>query len=127
MRPDLAISIFTKSAIEGKPLNIFGDGSKTRDFTYIDDIVKANNIALTAGVGEYNIGGGHKISISQLAEKIITITKSTSEVRFFPDKIGDADHTLANTEKAQRELGWIPETTVDGGLRRYAEWVQKSV
>ncbi len=76
LRPDLAIHLFTRQALKNEPLTIFGTGDKTRDFTYIDDIVDANLISLTKGNGVYNIGGGHRVSIQELAEKIIEITRS---------------------------------------------------
>ncbi|WP_342679615.1 SDR family oxidoreductase [Methanofollis sp. UBA420] len=126
MRPDLAISIFTRHALKNEPITIFGDGEKTRDFTYIDDIVDANIIAMTKGEGAYNIGGGHRVSIQTLAEKIIEITGSGSEIRYADPMKGDAEHTFAGTEKAKREIGWAPQTTLEEGLKRYIAWVSTS-
>lgn len=122
MRPDLAITIFTRQALKNEPLTIFGTGDKTRDFTYIDDIVDANVLSLAKGRGVYNIGGGHRVSIRDLAEKIIEITGSASIIQYRDSKKGDAEHTYANTSKAQRELGWKPKTSLDQGLTRYIEW-----
>jgi len=123
MRPDLAINIFTRQALKNEPLTIFGTGDKTRDFTYIDDIINANLISLVKGNGVYNIGGGHRVSIQDLAEKIIEITGSSSIIQYKESKKGDAEHTYANTTKAQRELGWKPKTSLEQGLTRYIEWV----
>jgi len=123
MRPDLAINIFMKQAFLNKPLQIFGDGTKTRDITFIDDVVKANILAMTRGNGSYNIGGGHMISILELAERIIEITGSSSQIEYEGDVPGDAEHTSANTAKAHGELGWTPGTILEEGLRRYAEWL----
>ncbi|MFA6363345.1 SDR family oxidoreductase [Methanoregula sp.] len=123
MRPDLAINIFTRQALKNEPLTIFGTGDKTRDFTYIDDIINANLISLVKGNGVYNIGGGHRVSIQELAEKIIEITGSSSIIQYKESKKGDAEHTYANTTKAQRELGWKPKTSLEQGLTRYIEWV----
>ena len=75
MRPDLAIHIFMHKALRNEPIIIFGDGTKTRDFTYIQDIVQANIKAMNKGSGEYNIGGGYNISVQQLAEKIKVIAQ----------------------------------------------------
>jgi len=127
MRPDLAINIFTKQALKNEPLTIFGTGDRTRDFTYIDDIVDANMISLIKGKGVYNIGGGHRVSIQELAEKIIEITGSSSIIYHKDAKKGDAEHTYANTTKAQRELEWTPKTSLDQGLKRYIEWVSTSL
>ena len=126
MRPDLAISIFTRQALANKPIEIFGDGTKTRDFTYIDDIVEANMLAMRRGSGPCNIGGGHRISITDLAEAIIRANGSASEIRYGDSVKGDAEHTFADTAKAGRELGWRPQVPLEDGLRRYAAWIQSS-
>jgi len=126
MRPDLAISIFTRKALANEPITIFGDGTKTRDFTYIEDIVRANLIAMQKGEGPYNIGGGHRVSIQTLAEKIIEITGSASEIRYADTVKGDAEHTFADTKQAERDLGWRPQVSLEEGLRRYAAWVSNS-
>lgn len=126
MRPDLAISIFTRKAFAGEPIEIFGDGTKTRDFTYIDDIVEANMCAMRRGCGLYNIGSGHRMTITSLAEAIIAATGSTSRIEYAPAVKGDAEHTCADTTKAQRELGWCPQVHLDRGLLRYIAWVLNS-
>jgi len=123
MRPDLAINIFTKNALKNKPLTIFGTGNKTRDFTYIDDIVEANMLVLTKGNGVYNVGGGHRVSIQEIAEKIIEITGSSSIIQFKNSKKGDAEHTFADTTKAFQDFGWRPKISLENGLKRYIEWV----
>jgi len=71
MRPDMAINIFTRKAINNEPIEIFGDGEKTRDFTYINNIIEANILAMERGSGTYNIGSGESISINDLARKIV--------------------------------------------------------
>lgn len=126
MRPDLAISIFTREALANEPITIFGDGAKTRDFTNIEDIVRANLIAMQKGAGAYNIGGGHRVSIRTLAETIIGITGSASEIRYADAVKGDAEHTFADTKKAERDLNWRPQVPLEKGLRRYAAWVSNS-
>lgn len=123
MRPDLAISIFTKRALINEPIEIFGDGTKTRDFTYIDDVVKANLLAIEKGTGSYNIGSGRSISIVELAEKIIRYIGSNSKLVYSKDMKGDAEHTLSNVEKSKRDLGWVAEVNIDEGIRRYADWI----
>jgi UDP-glucose 4-epimerase len=126
MRPDLAISIFTKAALKNEPITVFGDGEKTRDFTFIDDIVKANIICMKKGSGVYNIGGGHSISINELASKIIEINESASEIIYTDSMKGDAEHTLSSSNKAWKEIGWKPEITVEDGLQQYADWMSNS-
>jgi UDP-glucose 4-epimerase len=123
MRPDLAISIFTRKALANEHITIFGDGTKTRDFTHIEDIIRANLTALNCGTGVYNIGGGHRVSIQTLAETIIEITGSDTKICYAPAVDGDAEHTFANTMKAEQELGWRPEVSLEEGLKRYVAWV----
>ena len=123
MRPDLAINIFTSQALKNEPLIIFGDGNKTRDFTYIDDIIDANMLAIKNGSGVYNVGGGHRVSIQELAEKVIEITHSSSQIIYKEPVPGDVIHTSANTDLIRKELGWNPKTTLEEGLMRYIEWV----
>jgi len=123
MRPDLAISIFTRHAKANEPLELFGDGTKTRDFTYIDDVVSATIAALSTGSGVYNIGGGHQISIQKLAEAIIKVTGSSSQIIYDQPFKGDQEHTYADTKKAERELGWVPRVSLEDGLMRYYKWI----
>ena len=122
MRPDLAINIFTGKALNNEPIEIFGDGEKTRDFTFIDNIVDANLRAMERGSGVYNIGGGERVSINGLAERIVEIVGSESEIFYSESVKGDAEHTWSDVSKARRELGYEPEVGLDEGLKRYVEW-----
>ena len=122
MRPDLAINIFTGKALNNEPIEIFGDGEKTRDFTFIDNIVDANLRAMERGSGVYNIGGGERVSINGLAERIVEIVGSESEIFYSESVKGDAEHTWSDVSKARRELGYEPKVGLDEGLKRYVEW-----
>jgi len=124
MRPDLAISIFTRNALVGEPIDIYGSGEKTRDFTYIDDIVAANMLLMEKGSGDYNIGYGQRISVNELAKTILELTGSSSEVIHSGDKKGDVEHTGAKVDKAKKELGWEPKVDLREGLRRFVEYVK---
>ena len=126
MRPDLAINIFTGKALNNEPIEIFGDGEKTRDFTFIDNIIDGNLRAMERGNGVYNIGGGERVSINGLAEKIVKIVGSESEIIYGESVKGDAEHTWSDVSKARRELGYKPEVGLDVGLRRYVEWYTKA-
>lgn len=120
IRPDLAIWIFTKKALNNEPIEIYGDGNYTRDFTYIDDAVEATFLARNKCTGEtYNIGSGRRITINELAEKILAITGSKSELIHTAAKKGEAEHTLASVEKAKKELKWEPKISITEGLNLY--------
>ncbi|MDP2718347.1 MAG: GDP-mannose 4,6-dehydratase, partial [Dehalococcoidia bacterium] len=127
MRPDLAISIFTRAALKNDTIVIFGDGTKTRDFTCVDDVVEANLSAMEkANGGVFNIGGGNRISVEELAQLVIRVTGSSSKVVYSESQQADVEHTWANIEKARNDLGWEPKTKLLQGLERYADWVGKS-
>ena len=123
MRPDLAINIFTHAAYRNETITIFGDGSKTRDFTYISNIVDGNMKVMNKGTGTYNIGSGKRVSVRELAEKIIEFTDSRSDLVFKEDVKGDAMHTWADITKAGNDLDYRVEVDLDEGLKKYVEWV----
>ena len=122
MRPDLAINIFTGKALGNEPIEIFGDGEKTRDFTFIDNIIDANLRAIKRGSGVYNIGGGERISINELAKSIVAIVGSESKIIYSDSVKGDAEHTWSDVSKARRDIGYEPGIGLDQGLERYVEW-----
>ena len=126
MRPDLAINIFTRKALHNEPIEIFGTGEKTRDFTYIDNIVEANMLAMKKGSGEYNIGSGKRVTVNELAEKITALTNSSSKLTYSDAVKGDAEHTWSDISKAKKELGYNPKIDLDEGLWRYVEWYKEN-
>ncbi len=127
VRPDLAINKFFRRAMKNEKIEIYGDGSKTRDFTYVGDIVEGTVLALEKGkTGPYNLGGGNRVSVKELAEKIIRIAGSSSEIVYTGDQAGDVIDTLSDASKAREELGWEPKMKIDEGLRNYYEWVKGS-
>ena len=123
MRPDLAINIFTHKALENEEIEIFGDGTKTRDFTFISNIMEGNMKVMHKGTGVYNICSGKRCSIRELAEKIIEITDSRSKLIFKEPVKGDAMHTWADISKAKSELDYRVDVGIDEGLKKYVEWV----
>ena len=122
MRPDLAINIFTGKALNNEPIEVFGDGEKTRDFTFIDNIIDANLRAIERGSGVYNIGGGERISINELAKRIVAIVGSESKIIYSDSVKGDAEHTWSDVSKARKDIGYEPGIGLDQGLERYVEW-----
>lgn len=125
MRPDLAISIFTKKMLSNEPITVFGDGGQTRDFTYIDDVVEANKRLLfnkkTNG-NVLNIGGGNRISVNDLIENLRSITGSTSEVINAGKQKGDAENTLAGIDLGNKLIGYKPLFTINKGLNKFVDW-----
>jgi UDP-glucose 4-epimerase len=129
MRPDLAISIFTRKMLANEPITVYGDGEQTRDFTYIDDIVRVNRKLLETSAADgyaMNVGGGHRITVNDLIGHLREITGSESEVVYSDKQKGDAEHTLADTSLARKLVGYRPETTIENGLKKFVAWYTAS-
>ena len=123
-RPDMAIYNFVKAIFNGDEITIFGDGTQTRDFTFVDDVVKANILAADSNiVGEViNIGGGSRISINKVLKLIENITKKEAKVRYLERQRGDVRDTWADVSKAEAMLHWRPRVDISNGLKRFVEW-----
>jgi len=108
------MSVFLKQIAKNQPLTITGDGSQTRDFTHINDVIKANILAMTSkkvGRGEtINIGSGKKYSINQIAKMF------SNKVKYIPFRIEPHD-TLADISLAKKLLGWQPKVKLEEGIR----------
>ena len=114
-----AIAIFFGRIREGKPLTIFGDGKQTRDFLFVEDVVTANILAAThpAAVGEiFNIATGRENSVEQLVSIINQISGKENKVIYADARAGEVRHSRATIEKAQRILGYNPQTNLKEGL-----------
>lgn len=125
MRPDLAICIFTRKMLKNEKIKIFGDGTQTRDFTYIDDIVQANKKLLDSSKADgrvINIGSGNRISINDLAMNLKEIIGSSSELIYAELQKGDAEHTLADVSLAKELLGYESCVNIHEGLRRFVSY-----
>lgn len=127
MRFDNALSIFVKNALQDKNIEIFGDGSYIRDYTYISDIVEANILFMNKKFSGdvFNIGRGEKITIKELANTIIELTESKSKIKYSKDKKGDIAQELANTKKLEKTLNWKPKISLEEGLKKVIEHYKK--
>lgn len=126
-RPDMAINKFMHSIASGKTIIRYGDGSQTRDFTYIDDIVSANLLAAGSRYeGEvFNIGGGNRIRLGDLISLMESVTGKKAVIQTESLQKGDVTDTWASTEKAKSLLHWAPSTDIEQGLKKYWEWMKK--
>ncbi len=125
MRPDLAISIFTRKMLVNESITVFGDGEQTRDFTYIDDVVEANKRLLDNRVTDgkvLNIGSKNQISVNDLIDNLRIITCSSSEVKYVDAQKGDAENTLSDVKLAQKLIGYEPIININKGLRKFVDW-----
>ena len=123
-RPDMAIHKFVKAIFKRDKITVFGDGSQTRDFTFVDDAVEANLLAAENDlVGEvFNIGGGSRINVNELIKRIEDITEKKMKVKYIEKQKGDVKDTLADTSRAKELLNWSPKVNIDEGLKRYIKW-----
>jgi len=125
-RPDMAFHRFIRAGLSGAPLEIYGNGSQTRDFTYVEDIVGANVAAMEYAGDErvFNVGGGSRVSLSRILDVIGGLMRSELDVRYHDRQRGDVTHTFADIALARRELGYVPATELDEGIAREIEWVR---
>ncbi len=123
-RPDEAVEKFMRKILSGEPIEIYGDGEQTRDFTYVGDVVNANILTLSKGSGVFNIASGKRISVNKLVELLKKATKKEVKVNMIERQIGDVSHTWANIDKSKNELGFRPATDIETGLRNQFEHVQ---
>src|SRR5208283_4058796 len=123
-RPDMSIFRFIKWIDEGKPLELFGDGTQSRDFTYIDDIASGTINALKeVGYEIINLGGGKSPStLNYVIGRLEELLGKKAAINFMPFLRTDMAETGADITKAGRLLGWKPETGLDEGLRRTVVW-----
>jgi nucleoside-diphosphate-sugar epimerase len=123
-RPDMGFHIFIKAMLTGKSITILGDGSQTRDFTYVGDIVRANLLAAEKPVeGEiFNIGGGSNRSLMDVLKILERVSGIQPKLEYRPAEKGDVKDTWADTRKAKSLLDFEPQFDVAEGLRRQFEW-----
>lgn len=128
-RPDMAFHRFFKWALDEKPLEVYGDGEQSRDFTDVDDIVEANWLAFEkAQPGEiFNIGGGSRVTLNEVVDMIRAITGLDCEARYEGMQKGDVRHTSADITKAETALGYKPKVTIQQGLKEEYEWIKRLV
>ena len=119
-RPEMAITLFMRAALEGRPITLFGDGSMRRDFTHVDDIVRGVLGAMErapAGFRAYNLGSGAPIRLDALVQAIGEIAGKPLAALRAPVPAGDVDATFADVSRARAELGYAPRVPLLEGLR----------
>ena len=126
-RPEMAIHKFTRRILEGKEIDLYGDGSSRRDYTYIDDIVSGVLGALTSppGYRVYNLGESATISLSELVALIEKACGKAAARRFKPPQPGDVPVTFADISRARKEIGYDPRTPIGRGVSLFVEWYRR--
>jgi nucleoside-diphosphate-sugar epimerase len=120
---------FATNLLAKEPITVYGDGEQSRDFTYIDNVIEANILALRVrnAPGEVcNIGCGQRVSLNELIRMLEKIVGVRAQVNYVAAKPGDVRHSLADITKAERVLGYIPKVQMETGLRKTVESYAKS-
>ena len=144
-RPDMALFLFTKAILEGKPIEVFNHGKMKRDFTYIDDIVqgvvrvldrvpkpnpswdaaKADPATSSAPYSLYNIGNNHPVELLELIETLERHLGRQAQKNFVGMQPGDVPATYANVDDLSRDVGFRPSTPIDVGVKRFVDWYRQ--
>jgi UDP-glucuronate 4-epimerase len=126
-RPDLAIHKFFNSIHQNEPITFYGDGSTSRDYTYIDDIVQGilgaihrDNFSHKFEV--YNLGNSHPVTLKELVENISKVAGKEFQLSRLPLQEGDVNNTYSQINKATIDLNYHPSTTLQEGLKKFSEW-----
>jgi len=129
-RPDLAIHKFARLLARGEAIPMFGDGSTSRDYTYVGDVVEGVARALKwaeGNPGSYeivNLGGGRTIDLARMIELLGEAMGVVPRIQRLPTQPGDVDRTYADVAKARSLLGYDPKVEFEEGLRRFVNWLQ---
>lgn len=144
-RPDMALFLFTKAILEGRPIDVFNFGNMQRDFTYIDDIVEGVIRILdrpaspdpnwSSGMPDpgsssapyrlYNIGNHHPVPLLRFIEVLEEVLEKKAEKRLLPCQPGDVSATYAEVGDLIRDVGFKPDTPIEVGIRRFVQWYRE--
>jgi len=124
-RPDLAIRKFAERMRAGRPIPVYGDGSATRDFTYVDDLVDALVRAADSDLGYaiLNFGAGRTVRLLDVIAELERALGRQAEIEWLPPQTGDVSRTWADTAAAEAALGWKPKVGIEEGVSRFAAWL----
>ena len=131
-RPDLAINKFTRLMLDGKPIPMFGDGSTSRDYTYIADIVdgiirSANYVEENKNVYEIlNLGNSSPVTLKEMIETIGNAVGVKPSIQTLPMQPGDVDRTYADVSKAKKLIGYEPKISFEEGIKNFVNWYKKN-
>ena len=125
-RPDLAIHKFTKAILAGQPITMYGDGTSSRDYTYVDDTVAGVIAATKYTASDFeiiNLGNNHAISLNELISAIEKVLGKKAIIEQLPEQPGDVARTFADISNARSLLHYDPRTTLEEGLKEFRDWL----
>jgi UDP-glucuronate 4-epimerase len=143
-RPDMALFLFTRGILEGKPIQLFNNGEMIRDFTYIDDIVEGvvrvtdqpavpdpswsgddpDPARSYAPYRVFNIGNNRPVELMRYVETLEKALGRKAEIELLPMQAGDVRSTQADVSELEAAVGFRPSTTIEEGIRRFVEWYE---
>ena len=126
-RPDLAIHKFARAMLAGEPIPLFGDGTTSRDYTYIDDVIAGVRAAIDYEGSLYeviNLGNSRAVTLAEMVRVLEEELGVEAKIERKPQQPGDVPQTWADIEKARRLLGYEPLTEFREGVRRFAAWLR---
>jgi UDP-glucuronate 4-epimerase len=128
-RPDMALARMVACLAEARAFELYGDGTQSRSFTYVDDVVEATILAMQgAPAGSvYNVGGGAEVSVLEVLETLARIAGRRLEIVHAPWREGDAKRTAADTSRIRADVGWEPRTPFEAGLEAQWRWAADRV
>ena len=119
------VAIFLSRIAEGQPATVFGDGGQTRDYVFVGDVVRAFVAAVRADGGVFNVGTGIETSVLELWRACTEAACLEAHVGHDEPRLGELRRSCLDNGRAERELGWRPETPLRDGLRRTWEWIRE--
>lgn len=128
-RPDLAIRKFSQLILEGKPIQMFGEGTTRRDYTFVDDIIQGVRAAIDYTASDFeifNLGESQTIELKRLIELLEENLGVKAIIQQQPLQAGDVPQTFADISKAKKLLGYNPQTKIEEGIRRFTDWIKSS-
>lgn len=128
-RPDMGFHKFIRAILEERPLDVYGDGSQSRDCTFVGDIVEAT---VQAGDTQtpsqvFNVGGGSNKALKDILEIIQDLAGKKAQIRYTEKERGDVPHTHADISRSRNEFGYNPQTPVEEGLRQETRWLEQLI
>jgi len=131
-RPDLAIHKFARLIAAGRPIELYGDGSSSRDYTFIDDIIDGvvasiDEPAPAPGYRLYNLGGSRATTLRELVDLLGAALGRTAVIQWLPPQPGDMTRTLADLTVSGHALGYAPKVGIQDGLRRFVDWLGREL
>jgi nucleoside-diphosphate-sugar epimerase len=124
--PDMAFARIVAALAADQQFELYGDGSQSRSFTYVADVVAATALAIEAAPGVYNVGGGEEATMRDAVALLESVAKRSLHVTYGSPQTGDMHRTKADTSRIERELAWRAETPLREGLAKHWQWSERA-